>query len=111
MHFIVYNCLRLLMLQAADKADIPVRMISFKASIQALRQWEPLLKSKMNAQEQARLLSLLCDSIAVSVIHARPGRREPRCVKRRPKNFQRMTKPRHEMHEVPHRSKYRAEGA
>ena len=101
----------LLMLQAADKADIPVRMISFKASIQALRQWEPLLKSKMNAQEQARLLSLLCDSIAVSVIHARPGRREPRCVKRRPKNFQRMTKPRHEMHEVPHRSKYRAEGA
>ena len=81
MHFIVYNCLRLLMLKAADKANVAVRMISFKASIQALRQWEPLLKSEMNSQEQARLLSLLCDSIAVSVIHARPGRREPRCVK------------------------------
>jgi len=95
MHFIVYNCLRLLMLKAADKADVLVRLISFKASVQALRQWEPLLKSELSAQEQARLLSLLCDSIAASVIHVRKGRREPRCKKRNPKNYQRLTKPRH----------------
>jgi hypothetical protein len=111
MHFIVYNCLRLLMLKAADKADVPVRLISFKASVQALRQWEPLLKPEMSTVEQTRLLSLLCDSIAASVIHSRPGRREPRCVKRRPKNYQRMTRPRHEMQEVLHRSKYCAEQA
>ena len=41
MHFIVYNCLRLLMLKAADKADVPVRLISFKASVQALRRGNP----------------------------------------------------------------------
>ena len=111
MHFIVYNCLRLLMLKAAKKAEVPVRLIRFKAAVQALRQWEPLLKSETSAQEQARLLSLLCDSIAASVLHSRPGRREPRCKKRRPKNFQRMTKPRHEMQESLHRSQYRAEGA
>jgi hypothetical protein len=111
MHFIVYNCLRLLMLKAADKADVPVRLISFKASVQALRQWEPLLKSELTTREQARLLSLLCDSIASSVIHPRPGRREPRCKKRRPKNFQRLTKPRQEMQETPHRGKSRAERA
>ena len=111
MHFIVYNCLRLLMLKAARKAGVPVRLISFKASVQALRQWEPLLNSELSAQEQTRLLSLLCDSIAASVLHIRPGRREPRCKKRRPKNFQRMTKPRHEMQEALHRSAYRAEGA
>ena len=110
MHFIVYNCLRLLMLKAAKKAGVPVRLISFKASAQALRQWEPLLKSEMSNQEQARLLSLLCDSIAASVLHQRPGRREPRCKKRRPKNFQRLTRPRHEMQETLHRSAYRAEG-
>ena len=81
MHFIVYNCLRLLMLKAADKAEVPVRLISFKASVQALRQWEPLLKPEMNKIEHARLLSLLCDSIATSVIDSRPGRREPRCIK------------------------------
>ncbi|MCP4236276.1 MAG: IS4 family transposase [Aestuariibacter sp.] len=106
MHFIVYNCLRLLMLKAAGKADVPVRLISFKASVQALRQWEPLLKSELSPQEQTRLLLLLCDSIAASVICSRPGRREPRCTKRRPKNYQRMTRPRHEMQEVLHRSKY-----
>jgi hypothetical protein len=111
MHFIVYNCLRLLMLKAADQADVPVRMISFKASIQTLRQWEPLLKSGLSKAEQARLLSLLCDSLAASILHLRPGRREPRCTKRRPKNFQRMTRPRHEMMETPHRGKSRAEGA
>jgi hypothetical protein len=111
MHFIVYNCLRLLMLKAAQKAGVPVRLISFKASVQALRQWEPLLNSEQSALEQNRLLSLLCDSIAASVLHIRPGRREPRCKKRRPKNFQRMTKPRHEMQEALHRSAYRAEGA
>lgn len=111
MHFIVYNCLRLLILQAADKADVPLRMISFKASIQALRQWEPLLKSEMDRQRQARLLSVLCDSIALSVIQVRPGRREPRCAKRRPKNYQRMTKPRNIMQETLHRSKYFAEPA
>jgi len=111
MHFIVYNCLRLLMAKAADKADVPIRMISFKASIQTLRQWEPLLRSSLSAAEQARLLSLLCDSIAASTIHSRPGRREPRCIKRRPKNFQLMTSPRHEMQETLHRSKSRAKGA
>lgn len=111
MHFIVYNCLRLLMLKAADKANLPVRRISFKASVQALRQWEPLLKSELSTHEQYRLVSLLCKSIAASVINVRPGRREPRCRKRRPKNYQLMTKPRHEMQEIRHRSKYRAAGA
>ena len=108
---IVYNCLRLLMLKAAIKAEVPIRLIRFKASVQALRQWEPLLQSELSAQEQNRLLSLLCDSIAASVLHSRPGRREPRCKKRRPENFQRMTKSRHEMQEALHRSQYRAEGA
>ena len=111
MHFAVYNCLRLLMPNAADQADVPVRMISFKASIRTLRQWEPLLKPNMSAAEQARLMSLLCDSLAVSVIHSRSGRREPGCKKRRPKNFQRMTRPRHEMQETLHRSKSHAGGA
>jgi len=81
MYFIVYNCLRLLMLKAADKANISVRKISFKASVQALRQWEPLLKSEMSAQEFRRLFSLLCERIAASIINIRPGRREPRCRK------------------------------
>ena len=40
MYVIVYNCLRLLMLKAADKANAPVRGINFKAYVQALWQWQ-----------------------------------------------------------------------
>ncbi len=111
MHFIVYNCLRLLMLKAADRADLPVRLISFKASVQALRQWEPLLISELTTREQNHLWSLLCDSIAGSILHSRPGRREPRCNKRRPKNYQRLSRPGHEIQGTPHRGKCRAEEA
>ena len=47
------------MLKAADKADVPVWLISSKASVQALRQWEPLLKSELSTQEQTLLLLTL----------------------------------------------------
>ena len=40
---IVYNSIRLLMLNAAKQANESQRRISFKASVQALRQWEPML--------------------------------------------------------------------
>jgi IS4 transposase len=43
MHLIVYNCIRCLMLEAAQKKGHNVREVSSKGSIQALRQWEPHL--------------------------------------------------------------------
>ena len=39
------------------------------------------------------------------------GRNEPRAVKQRPKNYQLLNKPRHEMKEIQHRRKYHAEAA
>ena len=111
MHFIVYNCIRLLMLKASKQKGISPRNISFKASVQALRQWEPLLKADMKLSERNRLIDLLYDCISASEIHQRPGRKEPRCIKRRPKNFQLLNKPRHEMIEHSHRSRYCAKQA
>lgn len=111
MHFIVYNCIRLLMLKASKQKGISPRNISFKASVQTLRQWEPLLKPDMKLSERNRLIDLLYDSISASEIHQRPGRREPRCIKRRQKNFQLLNKPRHEMMEISHRNRYSAKQA
>ena len=56
MHFIVYNCIRLLMLKASREKGMSPREISFKSSVQALRQWEPLFKSEMNLSECNRLI-------------------------------------------------------
>ena len=109
MYFIAYNCIRRLMYEAAEEADIDVRVVSFKGSLQALRNWEPHLNQvKISQLERYRLISNLYDAMTNVPIRQRPGRSEPRCTKRRPKNYQRMTAPRHEMKVIPHRNQYRA---
>jgi len=103
MHFIAYNGVRRLMYEAAEETDIEVRKVSFKGSLQALRSWEPHLnQAKISQAERFRF------AMTNTPLLQRPGRSEPRCVKRRPKNYQRMTAPRHEMKVIPHRSKYHA---
>jgi len=98
MNFIAYNCIRRLMYEAADKAGIPVRLVSFKGSLQAVRNWEPYLNcDTLSNGEKQKFLNDLYSAVTGLLIKQRPGRREPRCLKRRPKNYQRMTKPRHEM--------------
>jgi hypothetical protein len=109
MHFIAYNCVRRLMVEAAKEAEIGTRIVSFKGSLQALRNWEPHLNQKhIDNQKRVQLLLDLYSVITNTPIRQRLGRREPRCVKRRLKNYQRLMAPRHEMMEVPHRSQYRA---
>jgi hypothetical protein len=106
MHLIAYNCIRRLMMESIKGAGVAVRRVSFKGCVQALRQWEPHLnQTKMSAQERYRLLGLLYDSIAEYMVPERPGRSEPRAVKRRPKPFQLLTAPRNEMKETKHRGK------
>lgn len=112
MHWIVYNGIRWLMNQAAVKEKRPVRRLSFTASVQALRHWEPmLLQAKKDPKEPRRLMAHLKAVIAEKGVPDRPDRGEPRAVKRRPKNYQLMTLPRHEMMEQGHRGRYGAQGA
>jgi Transposase DDE domain len=109
MHFIAYNCVRRLMYEAAEEADIKVRVVSFKGSLQALRNWEPHLnQARISKAERFRLISDLYDAMTNTPIRQRPGRSEPRCIKRRPKSYQLLTAPRHEMKAVPHRNRCRA---
>ncbi len=109
MNFIAYNCVRRLMYEAAEAADIAVRLISFKGSLQAIRSWEPQLNhDKLTKTERSRMLNDLYGTVTGLPLKQRPGRREPRCLKRRLKNYQLLTKPRHEMKEMEHRSRYRA---
>jgi Transposase DDE domain len=109
MNFIAYNCVRRLMYDAAKKANLAVRLVSFKGSIQAIRNWEPQLNhDKLSKTERSKMLNDLYGTVTRLPLHQRPGRREPRCLKRRPKNYQMLTKPRHEMMEMEHRSRYRA---
>ena len=112
MHLIAYNCIRCLMIEAAERTNVQANRISFKASIQALRQWEPHLnQANLNHQKQNKLIQLLYESIAGKITPYRPGRSEPRAVKRRPKPFQLLNAPREEMRTMDLRRKYRAKKA
>jgi hypothetical protein len=74
---LVYNLVRVVMLEAARRQGVPVDRISF---INALR-W------LASAKPGARLPRLVTNP-------QRPNRVEPRVVKRRPKQYSRMRKPR-----------------
>lgn len=107
MNFIAYNCVRRLMYEAAEKVDMTVRLVSFKGSLQAIRSWEPQLNhDKLSKTEISKMLNDLYGTVTDLPLQQRLGRREPRCLKRRQKNYQLLTKPRLEMKEIEHRSRY-----
>lgn len=112
MYLIAYNAIRLLMNNAGKSAHLARRQISFKASVQALRQWEPALSRQgVGSSERRRLMAELYKAITRNLLIERPGRQEPRCVKRRPKTYGLLTRHRHEMIDIAHRNRYRAKAA
>ena len=99
MHALAYNLIRALMQDIAHSYQIHLYRLSFKGTVDALRQWRELFETAAGSPHQTRQLrNLFYQSIATDPLLVRPERSEPRAVKRRPKNFRRLTKPRHEMH-------------
>jgi hypothetical protein len=90
-----YNLVRALMLEAAWTHGVELARLSFKGTVDTLRQWTPLLAPTMFAFKRAR--QELLRVIAADIVPLRPNRSEPRVRKRRPKCYQMLTRPRHEM--------------
>ena len=106
MHMIAYNLIRALMLQGALAHTTDLNRISFKGSCDTLRQWAPHLAFvAANPALYRRLFRALLHTIAHDTVPSRPNRSEPRAVKRRPKNYHLLTKPRHLMGNLPHRNR------
>ena len=106
MHVIAYNLIRLILLDAATQAGIAPERISFKGTVQTLRQWLPRLDT-LEPLEYLSLYPRMLRAIARAPVPNRPGRVEPRARKRRPKNYQLLTQQRHQFKESPHRNRYR----
>lgn len=112
MHFIAYNCMRRLMHDASLAHGTALHALSFKGALQSVRQWTPCMEhTRRSRREQRRMLDELHKSIVGRKTPDRPGRSEPRCVKRRPRSYQRLTAPRHEMVPATTKGRYRAKGA
>jgi hypothetical protein len=96
MQAISYNTVRALMLEAALTHAVDVERLSFKGTVDAMRAWGAWMNAG-GARLDKRLLRELLLAIASDQVPLRPERSEPRAKKRRPKNYQLLTKPRHEM--------------
>lgn len=92
-HLLAYNLTRKVMAQAAVHAGINPRQISFMATVQTLNAFRPMLldASVERLQELARLIF---QAIVKHRVGDRPNRCEPRAVKRRPKEYDRLMLPR-----------------
>ena len=107
MYLTGYNLIRCLMAEAAARHGQPVEQLSFKGSVDAVRQYSPLISQARSGKKQRRLIQDLLRLLALDLVPDRPGRREPRAVKRRPKPYQWLTKPRRSFREISHRNDYR----
>lgn len=93
-YLLAYNVIRLMMAQSALLADIKPRQISFKHCLQL---WLYYMQYSQGLDEKK--LGLLFQMMAQQRVGNRPGRIEPRAVKRRPKAFSLLTRPRGEARE------------
>jgi hypothetical protein len=112
MYFIAYNAARWMICKAAETSGADPMRISFKGALQELRNWEGQLNHpKTTQQDKRKLIAELYRGISLKIVPSRPNRKEPRCLKRRPKPYQLLTEHRSTMKETEHRDKYHAKAA
>src|ERR1017187_324680 len=89
-----WNC-RSAMAEAGALADVEMERVSFKGTVDAVRNYAAEIRAARSRKQRAALWDELVKTIAADLVPQRPGRTEPRALKRRPKPYARLTKPRH----------------
>jgi len=82
MFLLIYNMVRAVMVQAAQRQEAAVSRISFAGALHWMRHARPG-----------------DDLLPLAIVPDRPNRLEPQAVKRRPKQYDRLSRPRHQMRE------------
>jgi len=84
-HFLAYNMIRIIMAEACSKYSGIPNQISFKGAVQIINQFMPILSCKGISSKL--IFDKMLRLIVKNKIGNRPGRQEPRAVKRRRKLF------------------------
>lgn len=101
-----YNTIRTLMFEAAISSNLSIWKLSFKGTANALNQWFTIIRGKMSKARKMNLWEMLLELVAEDIVPHRPNRSEPRAVKKRPKNYARLTSQRRNYKEIPHRNRH-----
>jgi hypothetical protein len=93
---LAYNLIRKIMAQAAFIHGKNPRKLSFSLALQTI---ESFRSAHIFCEDKKEIYAEILKAIANKTVGNRPGRREPRAIKRRPKPFPRLQQPRWKFHE------------
>jgi hypothetical protein len=105
-YLIGHNVIRCLMAETVARHQVDLERISFKGTIDAARQYSAAILEARSRKMRRQLWDDLLWNLARDLVPYRPNRSEPRAVKRRPKPFPLLTKPRRKFKETPHRNRH-----
>jgi len=101
---IAHNLLRCIAAQAAAEHDVALERISFKGSLDALRHFSQAMARARSKKKRRELWAQLLNTLAADLVPERPGRREPRAVKRKKNKYPRLDVARHKFRDHPKRN-------
>ena len=104
MRLIGHNLIRCTMAQSATQHKVSLERISFKGSLDALRQFTQAMAQARSKKKRRELWAELLETLAADLVPERPGRREPRAVKRKKNKYPRLNVPRHKFRDHPKRN-------
>ena len=105
-YLVAHNLVRCLMAEAVATHRVDLEQVSFKGSLDALRQFSDAISRAPNRKLRRQLWEELLLNLARDLVPLRPNRTEPRALKRRPKPYPLLNKPRRKFVEISHRSRY-----
>lgn len=94
-HILAYNLIRKIMSQSAYIHNNKPRELSFKLALQIINAFRSV---KLFSESNEEIYLYLLKAIAYKRVGNRSGRNEPRKLKRRPKNYPLLLKPRNRYH-------------
>ena len=100
---LVTDMIRRLMLESSLLLGTPIERQSFKGTVDTLRAWRETLAAPGHASQREDVLLDMLLLCALDQLPHRPGRHQPRAVKRRPKSYQLLTRHRRLFTESPSR--------
>jgi hypothetical protein len=105
-YLLAHNLIRCLMAQAVSRCQVELERVSFKGTVDALRQYSAAMASARTRNMRDQLWQDLLVNLARDLVPLRPNREEPRALKQRPKPFVWLTKPRRHFKAWAHRNRY-----
>jgi hypothetical protein len=99
---VTHNLIRCLIAEAVARYQVDLERVSFKGSLDALRQYSDAIAKARNPTIRRQLWEDLLLNLARDLVRDRPHRQEPRALKRRRNPYPLLNQPRHRFVEIPH---------